>query len=177
MGAVAAGVDSDADADGAADDAAADANSANIFQHVTSLAAADGDRSPTVLAVLAYACIRLAHLSHDAFGDSRAAKRLYKLAAAVDPHPGGVAYHGIGTSVEASVAQAGSVAGDDEERVWREEMEKAVEAYREAIRLGGGSGSSGEVLFHLAVALEVSRMFVAMSVFLGGIASCLLSDN
>eukprot|EP00584_Thalassiosira_punctigera_P011973 CAMPEP_0172554490 /NCGR_PEP_ID=MMETSP1067-20121228/54831_1 /TAXON_ID=265564 ORGANISM="Thalassiosira punctigera, Strain Tpunct2005C2" /NCGR_SAMPLE_ID=MMETSP1067 /ASSEMBLY_ACC=CAM_ASM_000444 /LENGTH=237 /DNA_ID=CAMNT_0013342869 /DNA_START=50 /DNA_END=759 /DNA_ORIENTATION=+ len=84
---------------------------ANIFQHVTSLLASDDDdddaahaSSPSVLAVLAYACIRLAHLSQDAFGDPRAAKRLYKLAASIDPYPSGAAYHGIGTSVEASIA-------------------------------------------------------------------------
>ncbi|KAL7548913.1 hypothetical protein ACHAWF_012181, partial [Thalassiosira exigua] len=128
----------------------------NIFQHVTSLAADDdgasSSSSPSVLAVLAYACIRLAHLSHDAFGDSRAATRLYKLAASVDPHPSGVAFHGIGTSVEASVAHC--LRQGDERRVWEEEMEAAVEAYRQASGLGGGLGSNGEVLFHLAVALE-----------------------
>ena len=40
---------------------------------------------------------------------------------------------------------------------WTEEMEKAVEAYREAKKLGGGLWNNGEVLFHLAVALEVCR--------------------
>ena len=35
-------------------------------------------------------------------------------------------------------------------------MEKAVKAYREAVKTGDGLGSNGEVLFHLAVALEVS---------------------
>ena len=44
---------------------------ANIFKHVTSLpaaAAADAASSPTVQTVLAYCCVRLAHLSHDALG-------------------------------------------------------------------------------------------------------------
>eukprot|EP00571_Detonula_confervacea_P010729 CAMPEP_0172297804 /NCGR_PEP_ID=MMETSP1058-20130122/695_1 /TAXON_ID=83371 /ORGANISM="Detonula confervacea, Strain CCMP 353" /LENGTH=490 /DNA_ID=CAMNT_0013006997 /DNA_START=46 /DNA_END=1518 /DNA_ORIENTATION=+ len=130
--------------------------STNSFQHVTSLALSNTDEdtsdSPTVLAVLAYACIRLAHLSHDAFGDSRASTRLYKLAASVDPNPGGVAYHGIGSSIEASITH--SFIGQDERVVWRGEMEKAVMAYREASELGGGLGSNCEVLFHLAVALE-----------------------
>ncbi|KAL7496845.1 hypothetical protein ACHAWT_005196 [Skeletonema menzelii] len=116
----------------------------NIFQHVTSLSPVEGDSSPSVLAVLAYACIRLAHLSHDAFGDSRAATRLYKLAASIDPLPSAVAYHGIGTSIEGSCHRV------NDEVSWRQEMEKAVDAYREASRLGGG----GEVLFHLAVVLE-----------------------
>ena len=125
-----------------------DASPINIFQHVTSLSPDDKDSSPSVLAVLAYACIRLAHLSHDAFGDSRAATRLYKLAASIDPLPSAVAYHGIGTSIEASCHRV------NDEASWREEMEKAVDAYREASRLGGGLWSNGEVLFHLAVALE-----------------------
>ena len=116
----------------------------NIFQHVTSLSPVEGGSSPSVLAVLAYACIRLAHLSHDAFGDSRAATRLYKLAASIDPLPSAVAYHGIGTSIEGSCHRM------NDEISWRQEMEKAVDAYREASRLGGG----GEVLFHLAVVLE-----------------------
>jgi len=140
----------------------------NIFQHVTSLATDDtlATDGPSVLAVLAYACIRLAHLSHDAFGDSRASKRLYKLAASIDPAPSGVAYHGIGTSVEASITQSsfghsgggvaggGRIEGGSEGSVWMDQMEKAVEAYREASKLGGGLGSNCEVMFHLAVALE-----------------------
>ena len=136
----------------------------NIFQHVTSLAVNgiedsenEATSSPTVLAVLAYACIRLGHLSHDAFGDSRASKRLYKLAASIDPHPSGVSYHGIGTSMEASITHCfgRSNSACSEGNIWREEMEKAVEAYKQASKLGGGLGSNGEVMFHLAVALEV----------------------
>ena len=148
-----------------------DAGDANIFSHVTSLPASPTDggssESPTVLTALAYACIRLAHLSHDAFGDSRAAERLYRLAVSVDPEPSGVAYHGIGTSVESSVTHflrmvdgGGGGGAAAEGRIWMEEMEKAVEAYREASRLGGGMGSNGEEMFHLAVALEVSLAMI-----------------
>ena len=104
--------------------------------------------SPNVLAVLAYACIRLAHLSHDAFGDSRASKRLYKLAASCDPN--WYSYHGIGTSIEASITQSFS-SNEAEGIIWREQMEKAADAYREASRTCNGEG---EVQFHLAVALE-----------------------
>ena len=130
----------------------------NIFQHVTSLSTTGEDTSsdPTVLAVLAYACIRLGHLSHDAFGDSRASKRLYRLAASIDPHPSAVAYHGIGTSFESSIPHTFGQSESDDGIVWREGMEKACVAYREASKLGGGLGSNGEVKFHLAVALEVS---------------------
>lgn len=140
----------------------------NIFQHVTSLIMNDADGNDTevaatttpVLAVLAYACIRLGHLSHDAFGDSRASHRLYKLAASIDPHPSGVSYHGIGTSKEASITHCyGRSNGvNSEGNIWREEMEKAVNAYKEAIKLGGEMGTNGEVLFHLAVALEVGTI-------------------
>jgi len=114
----------------------------NIFQHVTSLSPEE------CLAVLAYSCIRLAHLSHDAFGDSRAAKRLYRLACKIDPKPSAVAFHGVGTSVESSITQY-----NDEGRNWRDGMEVAVKAYRDSIELGQGLGNS-EVRFHLAVALE-----------------------
>jgi len=123
-----------------------DGNTASdIFQHVTSLTVAENNASsssssPTVLAVLAYACIRLAHLSQDAFGDSRASKRLYKLAASIDPTPSGVAYHGIGTSVEASITHCFGQGEGSEGSVWVEEMEKAVEAYREASKVWGVMG-------------------------------------
>lgn len=102
---------------------------ANAFAYVT------GRDVNTCLPILAYACIRLAHLSHDALGDSKAAARLYKDAAAIDPMPSSVAFDGIGTSIEAS---GGS-------------LEDAVEAYREAYRLNPSSAQAG---FHLAVALE-----------------------
>ena len=166
------------------DDVVVATTTTNVFRHVTSLTTASdgggepsssssssgGIGGPTVLAVLAYCCVRLAHLSHDAFGDPRASVRLYGLAASIDPSPSGVAYHGIGTSVEASVSYNlgeggggggrkgggdGGGGGGSERMAWRREMERAVEAYREASVLGGGLGSNGEVLFHLAVALEV----------------------
>ena len=84
---------------------------------------------------------------------------MYKLAAQTDPKPSGVAYHGIGTSIEASISQSTSA-----DLIWTEQMEKAVKAYREAVKTGDGLGSNGEVLFHLAVALEVSS-FVCMLLY------------
>jgi hypothetical protein len=50
---------------------------------------------------------------------------------------------------------------DEDETVWRDRMESAVAAYREAAKLGEGVYNNGEVLFHLAVALEV-RSIVAL---------------
>ena len=105
---------------------------ANAFGHVTGL---NPEGPNSCLPVLAYACIRLAHLSHDALGDSKAAARLYKEAGKIDPMPSSVAYDGIGTSIEAS----GGALSD------------AIEAYREAYRL---NPASAQALFHLAVALE-----------------------
>lgn len=153
------------------DDRATVTKTTNVFRHVTSLATASdasggGGGSPTVLAVLAYCCVRLAHLSHDDFGDPRASVRLYKMAADIDPRPSGVAYHGIGTSIEASATwvegggggrrnESDKIGVTTEKMAWRMEMERAAEAYGEARALGGGLGSSGEVSFHLAVALEV----------------------
>lgn len=106
--------------------------SGNEFGHVTTLSP-DGPTGCRV--ILAYACVRLAHLSHDALGDSKAATRLYKDSATIDPSPSSVAYDGIGTSIEGS--------GGD--------LSEAVTAYREALRLSSGNG---RVLFHLGVALE-----------------------
>lgn len=106
----------------------------NEFGHVTGLdpsVSSDGGCS----SVLAYACVRLAHLSHDALGDSKAAMRLYREAALIDPLPSSVSYDGIGTSIEAS--------GGD--------LQDAVAAYREAQRI---APQNGEIKFHLAVALE-----------------------
>jgi hypothetical protein len=133
----------------------------NRFQHVTTLSndSSNDASNPNVRAVLAYACIRLAHLSHDAFGDSRAATRLYRLAKKIDTVPSAVAWSGIGNSIEASM----DYLEDDDETVWRERMEKAVDAYKEAAKLGEGVYNSGEVLFHLAVALEVSFTSTAVS--------------
>lgn len=118
-----------------ADDASADDESETLPAAANAFAYVTGRDVNTCLPILAYACIRLAHLSHDALGDSKAAARLYKDAAAIDPMPSSVAFDGIGTSIEAS---GGS-------------LEDAVEAYREAYRLNPSSAQAG---FHLAVALE-----------------------
>lgn len=104
----------------------------NEFGHVTTLSP-DGPNG--CRAILAYACVRLAHISHDALGDSKAATRLFRDATTIDPLPSSVSFDGIGTSIEASN-------GD---------LSEAVTAYREALRL---APRSGDVLFHLAVALE-----------------------
>ena len=105
---------------------------ANEFGHVTGMSA-DGPDSCRV--VLAYACVRLAHLSADALGDPRAATRLYREASTIDPRPSSVALDGIGTSLEAS--------GGD--------LSEAVISYEKARKL---SPQSGTVAFHLAVALD-----------------------
>ena len=118
-------VDGDGDGDG-------DGN-ANAFGHVTGLNPGEGPDSCTP--VLAHACMRLATLTHDALGDSKAAARLYREAATIDPAPSSVAYDGMGTSIEAS---GGS-------------LNDAADAYREARRLDPRSAGA---LFHLAVALE-----------------------
>ena len=119
----------------AEDESAADDESETLPAAANAFAYVTGRDVNTCLPILAYACIRLAHLSHDALGDSKAAARLYKDAAAIDPMPSSVAFDGIGTSIEAS---GGS-------------LEDAVEAYREAYRLNPSSAQAG---FHLAVALE-----------------------
>lgn len=134
--------------------------SENRFSHVTTLqqqsnADNNDNDNEEVRAVLAYACIRLAHLSNDAFGDSRAATRLYRLSKKIDVTPSAVAWSGIGNGIEGSVDY---LDGGDE-TVWRETMHRAIDAYRESVALTGGLGGgsrNGEVLFHLAVALEVS---------------------
>ena len=131
----------------------------NRFSHVTTLQqqqsqSSSDNNNEEVRAVLAYACIRLAHLSNDAFGDSRAATRLYRLAKKIDVTPSAVAWSGIGNGIEGSIDY---LDGGDE-KVWRETMNRAIDAYRESVALTGGLGGgsrNGEVLFHLAVALEV----------------------
>lgn len=99
------------------------------FQHVTSL------HRPEVVSILAYACVRLAHLNHDALGDAKAATRLYKQAARIDPTPSAVAWDGMGTSLEA----AGFA------------LEQALEAYQRAHEI---NPHNAQVVFHMAVALE-----------------------
>jgi len=103
--------------------------SGDEFGHVTAL------NSQDCVALLAYACIRLAHLTHDALGDSKSATRLYKEASEIDPFPSSVSYLGVGTGIEASGGN----------------LREAVAAYREARRL---NPESKYALFQLAVALE-----------------------
>lgn len=74
------------------------------------------------------------------------------MAKKIDTVPSALAWSGIGNSIEASLDY---IEGEDDQ-VWRERMEKAVDAYKEAAKLGEGIYNNGEVLFHLAVALEVS---------------------
>ena len=105
----------------------------NEFQHVTVRS------EDEVRCTLGYIAVRLAHLSHDAMGDSKAAARLYKDAVRIDPSPSSVSWHGIGTSIEAWSAGAN--------------LDQAIDAYREARRL---SPESYRVAFDLAVALERS---------------------
>jgi tetratricopeptide (TPR) repeat protein len=171
------------------------------FNHVTSLSSSsssntnsDDDASnkdnELVVSLLAYCCIRLGHLSNDAFGDANAATRLYQLASSIDSHyPNAVSYHGIGTCIEASLAttttsttastSTGNDANDDNGKKkqntnemiiitnWKKQMNNAIEAYRKANELsnnnihdnnngvGSNSNYNGEIMFHLAVALEV----------------------
>lgn len=113
----------------------------NEFGHVTSLKSrgTSGDRVPSVLA---YVTVRLAHLSHDAMGDSKAAARLYRDATQIDPLPSGVAYYGVGTSFEAS-----KKVGDDAD----DNLDQAIEAYRQSYTI---SPNNYHTTFSLAVALE-----------------------
>ena len=99
------------------------------FSHVTSL-----DRKE-VQTVLSYACVRMAHQSHDALGDAKAGMRLYEQAIVIDPQPSAVSYDGMGTCIEAS--------GGD--------LREAVAAYRAANIL---MPENKRVIFHMAVALD-----------------------
>jgi len=109
--------------------------------------ATGADSNAVVRSFLAYSCVRLAFLSHDALSDPKAALRLYKEAAIIDTdNPSADAYDGIGTCIEACF-------GD---------LEEAVEAYKLALRIcrdrgldgGDGGGDDGNVRFHLGLALE-----------------------
>lgn len=81
-----------------------------------------------VMSYLAYCCTRLAFLSHDALSDPKAALRLYREAAVLDPmNPSAEAYDGIGMSIEACL-------GDRRE---------AVEAYEMALKIMEGEKSRG----------------------------------
>ena len=88
-----------------------------------------------VPALLAYACVRLAHLSHDALGDARAAARLYQDSCQIDINPSAVSYDGLGVSIEAA---GGS-------------FKEATIAYRKAVKL---APNNRLFTFHLAVVLE-----------------------
>lgn len=112
------------------------------FSHVTDLQPSYASNSnssnrSSCDAFLAYACIRLADLSHDAMGDPKAATRLYRDAVRIGPSPSAISYDGIGRSIEASTG------GKD--------LEQAVKAYRQALEV---DDCTGEMRFHLAVALE-----------------------
>ena len=86
-------------------------------------------------AVLAYACVRLAHLNHDALGDTMAGSRLYQKAIEIDTSPSAVSFDGLGTTCEG----AGGT------------RKVAIEHYEEAFKISPGVGN---VAFHLAVAFE-----------------------
>ena len=101
------------------------------FGHVTSL---PEDDTPTILA---YACLRLGFLHFDALGDAKAAVRLYKEAAELDPLPSAASYEGIGQTLEAS--EGGKA------------LREAIKAYRTALKLSPGRKST---LFRLSVALD-----------------------
>ena len=107
------------------------------------------DSNNSLRSFLAYSCMRLAFLSHDALDDPKAALRLYKEAVILDTlNPSSEAYDGIGTSIEAAD-------GD---------LSEAVEAYRTALSIAEPDDSgfdpydylndAGFVKFHLGVALE-----------------------
>jgi tetratricopeptide (TPR) repeat protein len=99
------------------------------FQHVSSL------KSEEIPSLLAYTSVRLAHLSHDALGDAKAAYRLYRESGKIDSAPSAVSFDGMGTSWEASF-------GD---------LREAVDCYRQAHEM---RPNNKLFLFHLAVALE-----------------------
>jgi tetratricopeptide (TPR) repeat protein len=99
------------------------------FQHVSSL------QREEIPGMLAYTAVRLAHLSHDALGDSKAAYRLYREAGTIDPTPSAVSFDGMGTALEASFGS----------------LHEAVACYRQAHKM---RPNNRLFLFHLAVALE-----------------------
>ena len=99
------------------------------FQHVSSL------QREEIPGILAYTAVRLAHLSHDALGDPKAAYRLFREAGTIDPTPSAVSFDGMGTALEASFA----------------DLREAVACYRQAHKM---RPNNRVFLFHLAVALE-----------------------
>jgi tetratricopeptide (TPR) repeat protein len=114
--------------------------------------------------LLAYACVRLAHLEHDALDDPAAAKRLYLDAIELDPEPSAVSFDGLGTSLEANGGP----------------REEALEAYRKAHER---SPSAQAVAFHLAVCAErsgdgvLSRELFDRLRSLGGVGANSLVDS
>eukprot|EP00977_Amphora_coffeiformis_P003107 scaffold578_cov167-Amphora_coffeaeformis.AAC.54 len=106
-------------------------DSQSDFGHVTSLPKEDAP------IILAYACLRLGFLNADALGDPKAAVRLYKEAAELDPFPSAASYEGVGRTLEAS--EGGKA------------LEEAVKAYRTALQLSPGRK---DTLFSLSVALD-----------------------
>ncbi|GMI16335.1 hypothetical protein TrLO_g11851 [Triparma laevis f. longispina] len=101
----------------------------SAFSYVTS------HNATSARAVLAYACVRLAHLNHDALGDTMAGSRLYQKAIEIDTSPSAVSFDGLGTTCEGAGV-----------------MRKiAIEHYEEAFKISPGVGN---VAFHLAVAYE-----------------------
>jgi tetratricopeptide (TPR) repeat protein len=108
-----------------------DSKQTSEFHHVTFLSLDD------VPAILAYTCTRLGFLNLDALGDPRAAVRLYKEAATVDPYPSRVSYEGMAQSLEASGGGRS--------------LRAALECYRTALQMHPGNR---ETQFHLAVVLD-----------------------
>ena len=107
----------------------AESNGGEEFEYVTTLSPSE------ISTALSYTCVRLAHLSHDALGDPKAAARLYLDAIRLDEAPSAVAYEGVGKSIEAS---GGS-------------MQEAVKYYKKALEL---MPNNGKFCFHYAVCLE-----------------------
>ena len=101
------------------------------FAHVTCASEAEAT------ALLGYTCLRLAFLNHDALGDPKAAVRLYKEAATIDPQPSAYSWDGMGQSIEASSAGR--------------ELPQAIDAYTAALEL---VPNNRKILFHKAVAME-----------------------
>lgn len=91
--------------------------------------------------VLGYITIRLAHLSHDAMGDSQTSARLYQQASQIDPSM--VSWHGVGNSLE---AYDGTGSEDC--------LVSAIDAYRRALELS--HGNNNRLMLDLAVALDRS---------------------
>ena len=134
------------------------------LEHPTSFSYVTNHNETVTKSILAYACVRLAHLNHDALGDSLAATRLYHDAIEIDDHPSSVSYDGLGSAIEASGLGPAH----------------ALPHYEKAYELSPGAGNSA---FHLGVALErVGRDREAQVIFdklrlEGGVGSNSLVDS